>query len=175
MRNIFADVQKIEPQTPVPALVTAAPPDPFLAVNDKSMEPKFAAEPLPRIAALPTERPKAVIGQETPKESLASDSLPQFAEVKRADPLPRAAVLPVERPKAVVAQEIPKEDRAGVPPLQIAEVKPLPIQQPVPLRESLARPIPAPDEPTGFASSRKTTQKVELSEDQSIGFARSRK
>jgi len=185
----FAEVKKIEPRTPLPVQAAVAPPDPFIATNHMPMAPKFAEvkkpEPPPEVAILPVEMPKDVFVQKIPKEDTLSNPLPIRAEAKQQEqrspePVPILAEVkqPEQRnlePMPTLAEVKQPERRNPEPMPTLAEVKPRPIQQPVPVRESMIKPLPVHNDPTGFASTRKTTRPVELSEEQPIGFARSRK
>jgi len=197
----FAEMKKptAEVATPSIAAPPADKPRAIFAQNTpqntphatSTLNPSPLATPLPSIAAPPTAAPKAVIAQnipkETPRDTPSHNPSPPLAEV--ATPLPRIVASPTETP--TVAQNIPSEPLLRIPsppfgevatsepPPQLVGRQALPTPQSVPLREALSRPLQTSAEPTGFASSRSTTQRqaprIELSEEQPMGFARSRK
>jgi Flp pilus assembly protein TadD len=150
----YTEVKNMETQTSVLSdltAVAAVPADPFSVAMNNPTKFTEVRKIEPQTIALYHPAPIA----DVPSTAPMLEYSPTLAEAKKPESLSRVSPLPMETTK-------------------VAEVKTLPsLSAPV---QELPKPLPGMMEsPTGFASTRKSGPRVAVSDDQSTGFARSRK
>jgi hypothetical protein len=178
---LVAEAKKPEPQTTPPTLLKPEP-------QRVAVDPFPKAVPPPLVADVKKETPQTMPPTQSKPEPqlVAVDPFPKavppplFAEVKKPEPQTMPPTQSKLEPQRVAADSFPK----AVPPLLVAEAKKaepppklasVPTQSPGVTVKDAPKPIPIQEEAAGFASSRRSTLRVAITDDPTTGFARSKK
>jgi len=199
---LFAEVKRIEPRTvqqpqskPEPVVI-----DPFAVVSVdtqpkftevKKSEPQRQQKPEPVVADLTPKtvplpqfaeakkaeppiqpKPAPVVADPFP---MVTSSPPQFAEAKKIEPRTQQAPPPMRPEMQPAPPPVVAEARQPESLSKLVTAPEPPVPSPRVAMTDVPKPLPAKEEPAGFASSKKSEAKVAIADDPTTGFARSKK